>query len=124
MSEIKGNQKWLRAMFIIGIVLLLAGILDPLEGSVVILAGSILIAASTFIRKDNQWKIFMISALLILFGVTAMFYLSSLGGIGGTSGRSWWYGILFLPYPLGWLVIVITLIIRSFRKKNSVQQGD
>ena len=118
MSEIKGNQKWLRAMFIIGIVLLLAGILDPLEGSVVILAGSILIAASTFIRKDNQWKIFMISALLILFGVTAMFYLSSLGG------RSWWYGILFLPYPLGWLVIVITLIIRSFRKKNSVQQGD
>jgi hypothetical protein len=118
MNEIREKQKWLRVLFIVGIIALLAGTLDPLEGSVVILAGSIMIAASTFLTKDRQWKIFMISALLILIGVTFLFYVSSLGGIGGNSGRSWWFGILLLPYPIGWLTIVIALIIRFFRKRT------
>jgi hypothetical protein len=124
MEVIRENHRWLRIMFIVGIIALLAGTLDPLEGSVVILAGSILIAASTFLRKDLQWKIFMISAFLILIGVTFLFYVSSLGGIGGNSGRSWWFGILLLPYPIGWLTIVIALIIRFFRKRTTTQQTD
>ena len=117
MAENK-NQKWLRALYIIGIVALLAGTLDPLEGSVVILAGSTLIAVSTFLTRDSQWKIFMVAAVLVLAGVSALFYLSSLGGFGGNSGRSWWLGMFILPYPLGWLATVIVLIIRIFKRKT------
>jgi len=34
-------------------------------------------------------------------GVGALWFLSSLGGIGGKSGHSIWWGLLILPYPTG-----------------------
>jgi ABC-type multidrug transport system permease subunit len=59
----------------------------------------------------------MLNALLITVGVIFLFYLSSLGGFGGTSTLSWWWGLLILPYPIGWLLQVVLLLIRAFRKK-------
>jgi hypothetical protein len=118
MEEIRQNRKWLRILFIIGIIALLAGTLDPLEGSVIILAGSILIAAATFLRRDLHWKIYMTAAAMIVFGVTALFYISALGGFGGNSGLSWWIGVFILPYPLGWFLIIITLILRLVKRKS------
>jgi hypothetical protein len=40
--------------------------------------------------------------ILIAIGVGALWGLSMVGGIGGKSGHSIWWGLLILPYLLGW----------------------
>jgi hypothetical protein len=112
----KEKAKWTRIVFIIGVVALSIGAFDPMEGSVVITAGSFLIALSAYFKPDRDWKIFLMLFLLIVVGVFSLFYLSSLGGFGGGSTLSWWWGLLILPYPIGWLVSIIFLIVRAFKK--------
>jgi hypothetical protein len=112
----KKKTNWTRIIYIIGVIALIIGVLDPLEGSVVIAAGSVLIALSTFLLHDRHWKIFLASLLMIGFGIFFLFYFSSLGGFGGKSTLSWWWGILILPYPIGWLISIILLIVRAVKK--------
>lgn len=114
----KEKTKWTRIIYIIGIIALLIGVLDPLEGSVVLTAGCALIALSTYLTHDRHWKIFLASLIMIVIGVFFLFYLSSLGGFGGTSTLSWWWGLLILPYPIGWLMSIITLIVRATNKSK------
>jgi hypothetical protein len=115
----KEKAKWIRVIYIIGVIALLIGVLDPLEGSVVIAAGSVLLALATYRAHDRHWKLFLLSLILIAMGVFSLFYLSSLGGFGGNSALSWWWGTLILPYPIGWLLAVV-LIITRFVKKNKL----
>lgn len=112
------TSKWLRIGFNIGVVLLVIGAIDPLEGSVVITAGSVLLAVVAWFLHDRHRKIFLTATLMILFGVFFLFYLSSLGGFGGSSSLPNWLGMLILPYPAGWLMIVVTLALRAFRKPS------
>jgi hypothetical protein len=112
----KKKIKWTRIIYIVGVIALIIGVIDPMEGSIVIAAGSVLIALSTYLTHDRHWKIFLVSFIMILIGVFFLFYLSSLGGFGGTSSLSWWWGILILPYPIGWLISIIILIIRAIKK--------
>ena len=114
----KEQSKWTRVVYIIGIIALILGAIDPLEGSVVIASGSALIALSTYLTHDRHWKIFLVSLIMILLGVFFLFYLSSIGGFGGTV-RSWWWGILVLPYPIGWLISIVILIIRIVKSLNN-----
>jgi hypothetical protein len=111
------NKKlnWPRIIYIAGIVGLLAGILDPLEGSLVIVPGSALLATGAFMLHKRFRKIYLASSIMIAVGVVALFYLSSLGGFGGTSSLSWWWGVTILPYPIGWLLAVVFLIIGSMK---------
>jgi hypothetical protein len=120
----KKKIKWSRVIYIIGVIALIIGVLDPLEGSVVITSGSALVALSTFITRDRHWKIFLLSFIMILTGVFFLFYLSSLGGFGGTSKLSWWWGLLILPYVLGWLASIITLIMRAVKKPVQLPGSD
>lgn len=108
---------WKKIAYILGIVLFLVGTLDPMEGSVLIVVGSIILTFITKRNNDNHWKWFRLNAILITFGVIFLFYLSSLGGFGGASTLSWWWGLLILPYPIGWLLQVVLLLLRAFRKK-------
>ncbi|MBU1010730.1 MAG: hypothetical protein KKD74_11385 [Bacteroidetes bacterium] len=114
----KKDINWTRILHITGVVLLVAGAIDPLEGSVLILVGSAMLALSLYLKKDQQWKLFGYLLLAIVIGVGALFYLSSLGGFGGTSALSWWWGLFIVPYPLAWLVAIIFLIRRATRKKK------
>lgn len=114
----KEKPKWVRIIYTIGVIALLIGVFDPLEGSVVIAAGSAFIALSTYQTKDWHWRIFLTSLIMIVIGVFFLFYFSSLGGFGGKSTLSWWWGTLILPYPLGWLMSIITLIIRATNKSK------
>jgi hypothetical protein len=114
----KEKIKWIRIIYIIGVIALIIGAIDPMEGSVVIASGSALVALSTFLTHDRHWKIFLVSFIMILIGVLSLFYLSSLGGFGGTSTRSWWWGVLILPYPIGWLISIVILIIRAVKKQK------
>ncbi len=115
----KKKTNWKRILYIIGVVALIVGVLDPLEGSVMLTAGSILIVISTFLIHDRHRKIFLASTIMIVTGVFFLFYFSSLGGFGGTSTLSWWWGTLILPYPIGWLMSVVILLVRAFTKTKS-----
>ncbi|MEI6089473.1 MAG: hypothetical protein WCR42_03390 [bacterium] len=115
----KKKTNWKQVIFIIGVIAMIIGIVDPLEGSVVILAGSVLVALSTFLTEDRYWKIFLSLFIMIVIGVFFLFYLSSLGGFGGTSKLSVWWGILIIPYPIGWLITIVMLIVRIVKKTDA-----
>jgi hypothetical protein len=97
---------WGQVLVVIGSIGLLVGALDPLEGSVVILTGSALILLGSWLghveKRLLQYR--TTAFLLIAFGVGAMFVLSNMGGFGGRSGLSMWWGALILPYLAGWVM--------------------
>jgi hypothetical protein len=41
--------------------------------------------------------------VMVVVGVAALWGLSAIGGFGRTSGRSSLWGLLIVPYPIGWL---------------------
>lgn len=112
----KEKANWKRIIYIVGVIALAIGALDPLEGSVVIVFGSSLITISTYLTKDRHWKTFLASLIMIIIGVIFLFYFSSLGGFGGTSTLSWWWATLMLPYPIGWVWSIVLLIKRAVKK--------
>jgi uncharacterized membrane protein len=64
--------------------------------------------------------------VLIAVGVGAMFLVSAWGGFGGTSKRSMWWGVLILPYPLGWIMGIVSLLFRlvgSVRHRHAAMAG-
>ena len=95
---------WSRILFIAGSIAMLVGALDPMEGSVIILPGSGLVALGTFLgQSERQWIAYRVGVfILIAIGVGAMWGLTIVGGFGGNSGRSMWWGMLILPYLIGW----------------------
>lgn len=96
----------LRWLVIAGLVLMVGGALDPLEGSVVILGGSALAALGAFLN-GTRYRLPVIAVVLVALGVGALFGLTALGGVGGRSGRSMWLLLLGVPYPIGWLLGLI-----------------
>lgn len=114
----KNTKNWIRITWLFGVIALILGVIDPMEGSVLIAIGSIMLVISTYMNNDPDWRYFLVSSGLILTGVSFLFYLSSLGGFGGNSEKSWWWGALILPYPAGWLMTIILLIIRMLRKRT------
>jgi MFS family permease len=111
----KKKLKFLKVLFIIGVVALIIGALDPLEGSVVIVAGSIIMTISAYLRRDRHRKQFLTFSILIVVGVFSLFFFSSFGGFG-KGALSWWWAILVLPYPVGWLASIVLLIVTAFKK--------
>jgi uncharacterized membrane protein YhaH (DUF805 family) len=84
---------------------MLAGILDPMEGSLVILAGITVATLGVRLGHDRrEKKLLYWSFALVVLGVGALWGLSSVGGFGGDTGRSNWWGLLILPYPVGWIM--------------------
>ncbi len=83
---------------------MLVGAIDPMEGAVLILPGSLILALGTYFDQSER-PLFAYRAwvfILIAIGVGAMWVLSAGGGIGGKSGHSMWWGVLILPYLIGW----------------------
>lgn len=109
---------WKKISYNTGIVLFAAGTLDPLEGSVLIIAGSLLIAIVSHLNQNTYRKMFRNAAILICMGVFFLFYFSSLGGFGGNAKLSWWWATLIIPYPAGWFLVVGFLIKTRIAKKQ------
>lgn len=112
------HSKWPQYLSVAGITLLLLGVIDPMEGSVVILAGSLLYTISAFIKSNSQRYWLLGSLAMIAAGVFFLFYFSSLGGIGGNSAYSYWWGLLILLYPIGWVITIILIITSVFQKRK------
>lgn len=102
----RDRRFWSSAVSVIGGVGLVVGSFDPMEGSVLILPATGLLALATYIRsEDRRFIAYRIwGFILVALGVAALFGLSVIGGIGGSSGRSLWWGLLILPYLVGWSI--------------------
>ena len=111
---------------ICGITLLLLGAPDPLEGSVLIALGAIFLAWEAGQTGRKGKRLYYYCATGIIIGVAYLFWISSLGGFGGnTSGRSWWWGLGILPYPIGWLLLMGRLMVSALRRsKNRTNDTD
>lgn len=99
---------WSRILIIVGSIAMLVGALDPLEGALAILPGSGLVALGTFLGSCERRLIAYRTGVFILvaLGVGAMWALSAQGGFGGKTGRSVWWGLLLLPYLVGWVMAI------------------
>jgi hypothetical protein len=98
------TNPWVRFLLIAGYIAMLIGAIDPMEGSLLILPGSGLLVLGTFLGHEKRWIIIYRMSLffLILIGVTTLWTLTVQGGFGGDSGRSIWWGLLFVPYLVSW----------------------
>lgn len=114
------DSKRLHLLYIVSVTAMILGAIDPLEGSIPILFGSLLLSYVTYKRRARRWKIFFTASLLIVFGTTWMFLFSYLGGIGVGSSLSLWYGLLILPYPIGWILSITLLITNVLRQRPKI----
>lgn len=113
---------WKGMLYVVGILNFFLGMLDPLEGSVLIVIGAVCITIYKYLRGDRHKKGFLTGCIMIVFGVAYMFFLSNLGGIG-PNAKSWWWAVPLAPYPLGWLLTAVLLFLHAqlkwkLRKKN------
>ncbi|MDD4904198.1 MAG: hypothetical protein PHU43_11590 [Candidatus Bipolaricaulis sp.] len=107
----KHARAWSRVLEIVGLAGLLIGAIDPLEGSPIIAVGSGLAALAALLGRTKHRRLLCWSFALVVAGVGAMWVLSALGGIGGSTGRSIWWGLLVLPYAVGWIVGLVGAIL-------------
>ena len=98
------RKRWSRILFTVGGIAMLVGAIDPIEGSLLILPGSSLVALGTFLQHGEcRWFTYRVWVfVLIAIGVGASWGLTMAGGIGGPYGVSPWWAVLILPYPIGW----------------------
>ncbi len=101
---------WSRVLVIAGLAAMLIGAVDPLEGAFLILPGSGLIALGALLGKSRHRRFLYWSFALVAIGVGTLWGLSAIGGLGGTTGRSYWWGLVFLPYPVGWIMGLVGAI--------------
>lgn len=126
MKTTTARSLWSRILIIVGGIAMLVGALDPLEGSLIILLGSGLVTGGICVGNGepglrNYWILIL---SLIAIGVGAMVGLSAVGGIGGSRGHSMWWGLLILPYPIGWVMGIVNLLfemVRRFRRRPAAQ---
>jgi uncharacterized membrane protein YhaH (DUF805 family) len=114
-----------RVLVVLGGIGMLAGAVDPLEGWVIIFAGSGLVTLGTFLGGAERrlfWDWLLIFGSITV-GAAAMVVLSMAGGIGGRSGHSLWWGLLVLPYPIAWVVGMVSLGFRMIRSRKRRGNG-
>ena len=91
------------------------GAFDPMEGSLLILPGAGLAALGARLGISRHRGLLYWSVALVAVGVGALWGVSTLGGFGGESGRSIWWGLFILPYPAGWILGLVGSI-RALRE--------
>lgn len=95
---------WSRMLTTAGFTGMILGGIDPMEGSVIIALGCGLILLGVHLG-DYERPLVMYRAwvfALTAIGVAALWGLSLVGGIGGASDFSLWWGLFVLPYPFAW----------------------
>ena len=90
-----------------GILLFIVGKIDPLEGSVLIVVGSLLMTFWAFLVRSPRLDMHKWATALMIIGVLALFILSYLGGIKTDDPWKVIKWIIIAPYPAGWLLTVV-----------------
>ncbi len=117
------KKHWAQALMVLGFIAFVAGVIDPLEGSVVIMSGSILVLAAMFLgHAERPTKIYWLWVTVAMaVGVGALWGFSAVGGFGGRTGRSMGWGLTLLPYPLAWVAgmrWLVSELVRIRRKRR------
>jgi hypothetical protein len=112
---------WARVSIIVGLVAMLIGVIDPLEGSLVILAGNGMALLGALLGSRRHRGLLIWSFVMVAAGVGALWGLSALGGIGGSSGRSNWWGLVLLPYPVGWFMGIVGVVLKLREPAEAAQ---
>jgi len=115
------RKLWSRVLIIAGLAVMLFGAIDPLEGSLVILPGCVLVAVGALLAGSRHKKLILWSLALVAVGFGALWWLSALGGVGGLedgSRRSYWWALVLAPFPVGWVMGIVgaILTLREGRK--------
>lgn len=93
--------RWSRWLVTAGLLGLLVGAHDPLEGSLVILPGAALVALGAHLGRSRGRQHASWSLVPATTGVAAV-WIASAGGSGPGSGRSaGWGALVLLPYAAG-----------------------
>lgn len=100
-------SRWPRILCIAGLVAMAIGCVDPLEGSLLILPGSGLVAMAAYLDSSRHLKLACWALGLTAAGVGILFGLSALGGVGGETGRSMMWLLVVLPYPVGAILALV-----------------
>ena len=109
------TRRWSRRLLWVGAAALVLGAIDPLEGSLVIVAaaGVVIVAAQLGHLHARRWAAW--GGALAALGVATLWAMSAVGGIGPSTGRSYWWALLLVPYPVGW-ILSLTGAIRGLRE--------
>jgi hypothetical protein len=121
MAIIYRQRWWGGVLTFLGLCAMIAGTLDPLEGCLVILLGCAAVTLGAFLTQSRYRVPLFWASVLIAAGVGSMVVFTMMGGIGGHSSHSAWWGLLVLPYPVGWFVGLVGGVLRlmeSFRRST------
>ena len=126
--SMRGHAGWkaprlVRPLAIAGLAGLLVGAIDPLEGSVLIVAGALLATCGAWIGGSPHRRQLAWALGLVAVGVAALWGLSAVGGIGGPTGHSNWWGLLLVPYPIGWVMTLVG-VFRVIRDAGASVGGE
>ncbi len=102
----------IKGLTVVGLLAMLLGALDPLEGSVVILGGAAMVALAALVGHSRHRALLSWAFALVAVGVATMFAVSAIGGFGGRTGRSMWWALLLVPYPAGWILGLVGAVRR------------
>jgi hypothetical protein len=95
------RQNLSRALGMAGLLALLVGAVDPLEGFPLVLGGGVLAVIAARLARSRWFRPMAWGLGLATGGCAAMVVLSALGGIGGQSELPAAWGLTVLPYPIG-----------------------
>jgi hypothetical protein len=120
------SARWSRILCLAGTILMLAGCVDPLEGSLLILPGSGVAALGALLggSRNIRWSLWGLAATAV--GVGILFLLSAQGGVSGATGRSTWWLLILFPYPAGAvlsLVAGVRTAVEMGRRLREAQPG-
>jgi hypothetical protein len=109
-----------KTLYVAGCIGIVAGTLDPMEGSIAIAAGALLAVAGVVLgrKQHSELRQWTWATALIVIGVAALWGWSAVGGFGGRTGRSMWLALTLLPYPVGWYLtmrLIVGGLIASWR---------
>jgi hypothetical protein len=110
---------WLSRWLPIGaLTMTLLGLVDPLEGFPVVLIGGALAVMAAIQCRSAYTRLVMWGFGLAAAGCAAMVTLSLAGGVGATTGRSLWWLITVVPYPVGVVVLIVGDVLMLRARKS------
>ena len=116
------RQQWLHTSAWVGVAGLVVSMIDPMEGAFIALPFGAVLASSAFFSASRYRVALLWSFGSMAVGVAVLLGLTAIGGIGGNSGHSPWWGLLLIPYPAGWLASLVCGVLLLREPPHSIRE--